>query len=327
MEATFDFIASFLFTAIRIATPLIYVAICAVISQQAGLLNMAAESMMLASALAGVIFSAISQNLFIGILGGATCSVLVTLILCFATFVMKVDLYLMSIAMNTALTGGTIYVLFLTTGMKSNSAATFNSLQMPAIEIPIIKDIPFIGDVISGHNGFTYIAVLMVFLVWFLIFRTKLGLRIRAVGKNPMAAESVGINPRRIYTLSFAIAGFVASFGGMFLSMGYQTFFAREMTGGRGFIGTSASTIAGGQPVGAALVALIFGMADAITNILKLYVSDANLIAAMPYMITVVLLLVMSKIRMERQKRKELARAAKLEEYELEDKNDSTTGG
>ena len=247
-------IEAFLFSALRISTPLMYVALCAVVSQQGGLLNMAAESMMLASALMGVIASALTQNLLVGILVGAACSVLITLFLCFATFVMKVDLYLMSIAMNTALMGGTIYVMWALTGSKANTAAYYASLQMPQIQIPILKDIPFLGAVLSGHNGFTYIGWLMIFAVWFLIFRTKLGLRIRSVGQNPQAAESVGINPRKIYTISFVIAGLIASFGGMFLSMGYQNMFIREMTGGKGFIGMAAATIANASPVAAALI-------------------------------------------------------------------------
>lgn len=141
-------IEAFLFSALRISTPLMYVALCAVVSQQGGLLNMAAESMMLASALMGVIASALTQNLLVGILVGAACSVLITLFLCFATFVMKVDLYLMSIAMNTALMGGTIYVMWALTGSKANTAAYYASLQMPQIQIPILKDIPFLGAVL-----------------------------------------------------------------------------------------------------------------------------------------------------------------------------------
>ena len=313
-------IEAFLFSALRISTPLMYVALCAVVSQQGGLLNMAAESMMLASALMGVIASALTQNLLVGILVGAACSVLITLFLCFATFVMKVDLYLMSIAMNTALMGGTIYVMWALTGSKANTAAYYASLQMPQIQIPILKDIPFLGAVLSGHNGFTYIGWLMIFAVWFLIFRTKLGLRIRSVGQNPQAAESVGINPRKIYTISFVIAGLIASFGGMFLSMGYQNMFIREMTGGKGFIGMAAATIANASPVAAALISVVFGLADAVTNYSKLYITDAQVLAAMPYLITVILLFVLSAIRQkmdEKRQRKRKLAALKMQEEHL----------
>lgn len=294
---TLEWISLFIFSTIRISTPILFVALCAVVSHKAGLLNLAAESMMLASALTGVIVSALSQNLWIGIFAGAAVSVLVALFLCFAAFIMKVDLYLMSIALNMAMSGATVFVMYLLTGVKSNTAATFKSLQMPNIHIPVIKDIPFIGSIVSGHNGFTYIAIVMIFLVWFLIYRTKLGLRMRVVGENPLAAEAVGINPRVIYTIAFSIAAFIASLGGMYLSMGYQNFFIRDITGGRGFIGMSASNIVNGNPFLSALMSLIFGLAEAVTNNIKIFIADQQLLSSLPYIITVVLIFVMSAIR------------------------------
>ena len=296
-------IASFLYSVIRISTPIMFVALCAVISEKAGLLNMAAESMMLMSALIGVIASAVTQSLGIGMLAGAASSVAVTLFLCFATFVMKVDLYLMSIAMNLALSGATVYIMYITTGAKSNTAATFASKVMPNLDIPLLKDIPFLGTLLSGHNGFTYIAWIMIVIVWFLLFKTKLGLRIRAIGQNPEAAESVGINPRLMYTLAFCIAAVIASFGGMYLSMGYQSFFIRDITGGRGFIGMSVSTIVNANPIAAGLLSIVFGLAEALTNYLKVYIADTHLLSAMPYMIMTILILILSAIRKKRQER------------------------
>lgn len=290
-------IQSFLFSTFRISTSIVFVALCATVSHQAGLTNMAAESMMLTAALAGVIGSAVTQNLFLGLLIGAACAVLITLFLCFAAFVMKVDLYLMSISLNMALAGATVYVMFVTTGQKANTAAYFNSLQVPAFRLPLIEKIPFLGPVLSGHNGFTYLAWLMVIVVWFLIYKTKFGLRMRAVGQNPKAAESVGVNPRTVYTISFMLAGLIASLGGMFLSMGYQSFFIRDMTGGKGFIGMAAATIAGASPLASAVIAYIFGFADAITNYSKLVITDAQFLAALPYIITVTLLLIFSALK------------------------------
>ncbi len=298
-----DLLIGFLFSVIRISTPLIYVAICSTISQQAGLLNMAAESMMLASALGGVVFSAMFQNVWVGIIMGALISVLITLILCFATFVMKVDLYLMSISMNMALTGGTVFVMYLLTGTKATTAGAINSLSLGDWQIPIIKDIPILGDIISGHNIFTYLAFVFAGLVWFLLFRTKLGLRMRAVGQNPTAAESVGINPRKTYTIAFCIAAFVGSFGGMFLSMGYQNFFIRNITAGRGFVGLAAATIANAQPVASALISLIFGVAYSVTNYLKPYITDQYLLTSLPFILVVILYLVMAFWRTKQEDR------------------------
>lgn len=312
-----EFVQSFLFSIIRISTPLIFVAICSTISQQAGLLNMAAESMMLASSLGGVLFSAMFQNLWLGIFGGAMVSVAITLFLCFATFVMKVDLYLMSISMNMALLGGTVFVMYLVTGTKANTGSV-PSLSMPAWNIPLIEKIPFIGPILSGQNGFTYIALIMTVLVWFLLFKTKVGLRIRAVGQNPKAAESVGVNPRRIQTLAFVMAGFVGAFGGMYLSMGYQNLFARDITFGRGFIGLAASTIANAQPFGAALMSFVFGIAYAVTNYLKPYIVDQYFLSALPFILTTAIYLIMAGWRTTQNTRLLKKNRKKLATMELE---------
>lgn len=298
-----DFIVDFLSAVIRISTPIIFVAICSTISSQAGLLNMAGESMMLASSLTGVIFSALFQNVWLGILCGMLMSIIITLILCFASFVMKVDLYLMSISMNMALGGGVIFVMWVLTGTKANTAGAINSLALGNLDIPIIKYIPIIGEIISGQNIFTYMALIMTVLVWFLLFRTKLGLRMRAVGQNPDAAESVGVNVKVIYTIAFMIAAAVGSFGGMYLSMGYQNFFSKGITASRGFVGMAAATIANAQPIGAMLMSFIFGLAYSTTNYLQIYIHDSYLLMSVPFVLATVFYLIMSAYRSRSEER------------------------
>ena len=293
----FDLIIDFINSVIRMATPLIFVAICSNLSEQAGLLNMASESMMLSAALGGVMISAFFQNAWLGVLGGAGVAVLITLLLCFAAFVMKVDLYLMSISLNMALTAGTVFFMYIATGSKATTAGAIQSKSLGDLHIPFIEDIPILGDIISGQNIFTYLAIIFTILVWVLLFKTKLGLRMRAVGQNPLAAESVGINPRVIYTVAFAIAGFVAAFGGMYLSMGYQSFFARNLTAGRGFVGLAASSIANAQPILSAVIALLFGIAYASTNYLKPFIADQYMLTSVPFVLIIILYFVMAGYR------------------------------
>ena len=264
-----EFVANFFYSLIRISTPIIFVGICSTLSAQSGLLNMAGESMMLVASLAGVIFSALFQNVWLGILGGVLCAMAITLFICFAAFYMKVDLYLMSISMNMAMGGGVIFVMWLLTDTKANTAGSIPSLALGNLDIPIIKDIPFIGTILSGHNIFTYIAFIMTAVVWFLLYKTKLGLRMRAIGQNPQAAESLGVNSKRIYTIAFLIAAAVGALGGMYLSMGYQNFFSKGLTANRGFIGMAASTTGNNQPLGALIMSIVFGLAYAVSNYLQ----------------------------------------------------------
>ena len=291
-------ILRFLAAVIRVSTPLILGALAASVTRKAGLLNLAIESMMLSSALAGVLVSGFTQSLFWGLMAGFGAAIAITMVISYAAFVLKCDLYLTSIAMNTALVGGTVFIMFLVTGQKSNTSGTIASKVVGNLNIPIIKDIPILGDLLSGHNIFTYIAFLMIFLVWFLLYKTKIGLRIRSVGENPQAAESVGISPRKIYFLSFGLSGFIAAMGGMYMAMGYLSWFARDMIAGRGMISMSAMNIASGEPVTAALAAMMFGTADALSNYMQMGTFPSELISMFPYVCTVVLLVLISFIRM-----------------------------
>ena len=310
-------ITSFIFTAIRVATPLIYGALAVCITKQAGLLNMATESMMLSGALCGVLASGYTQSLVLGVLGGMVGGILIGLLISYAAFVCKTDLWMTCIAVNTALVGGTILVMYMITGQKTNTLGYIPSLVMPAVEIPLIKDIPVIGPILSGHNLFTYLSLVLLAAEWFLLYRTKIGLRIRAVGQNPQAAESVGIAPRKLYFISFIFSGIFASLGGMFMSMGYLQWFARDMMAGRGHIAMSAATIAGGNPVTAFLVAIIFGFSDATANYLQLATIPAEFSYMFPYITTIIILVVLMLAKQKKAKdlrKKQVLEAQRQEE-------------
>jgi simple sugar transport system permease protein len=305
---TMEFIASFLFAIIRVSTPLLFGAMAAVVTRKAGLLNLAIESMMLASALAGVLCNGLSGSLLVGILGGCAAAVLITLIVSYSAFVLKSDLYLVSIAMNTALVGGTVFVMYIVTGQKANTASFVNVKPFGTVNIPLLKDIPFLGQVLSGHNIMTYVAIFCVFMMWFFIYKTKIGLRIRSVGENPQAAESVGISPTRIYFLAFILSGVMASLGGMYMSMGYLRWFARDMMAGRGLISMSAMNIANGDPLGSALAAMMFGAADALSNYMQLTSTPSELVSMFPFVSTVVLLVIISFIRIVKHRYETMAK-------------------
>ena len=281
------FSADFVSAVIRMATPLIFVGMAAVIGAKADVLCIAYEAMMLFAALGGVIGSAYSQNLLIGMICGLASGMVIVSI--FAYFVLYLDTkpLLTGLALNTLGTGGTVYVVFLLTGMKLDTSA-LASLRFPTINIPVLKDIPVIGDLISGHNLLSYVAFLTVFLVWYFVFKTKLGLRIRAVGENPAAATSVGINVNRTKFIALLISGLIASMGGLFMSMGYMPYFTNNMTAGRGFIGIAAQNLGRGNPLLTMVYTLIFGSAMAFGNIAQSFRLPSQIAAMMPYLITLI---------------------------------------
>lgn len=307
---TLDWVATFLYSIIRFSTPIIFAALAAAVCKKTGLLNMAIESMMLCAALAGVLVSGFTQSALLGLLAAMVMGALIGLIISYASFVGSADLYLTNIALNLAAAGGTVFVLFLFTGTKSNSAAVIKSLSLPTINIPLIEKIPFLGKVISGHNILTYLAFLAVFLVWVLIYKTRLGLRMRSVSENPDAASSVGISVKKICFISFTISGAIAGIGGAFMSMGYVQLFSRDMVAGRGYIGLAASNMANGSPLGAMLASLLFGTSNAAANTVQTVFSNAptDFVLMIPYAVTILGIVTISIITEVRKRKKVLGK-------------------
>lgn len=298
-----DWIA-FLADAIKMGTPLIFAALAALINRQAGMFNMGIEGIMLNSALGAVWGAHAAGNLWFGLLIGVLVGFISAMIIGFANLSGKTDLYLTCIAFNLMSSGGTVFVMYLLTGEKSTTSGAFRSYQIPNLDIPLIKDIPFIGRIISGQSILTYIAIIVTFLVWMLLYRTRTGLRIRSVGENPKAAESVGISVKKVSYISFAIAGLLAGFGGAYLSMSWVTFFMKNMVNGRGYIGLSAQNMANGNPLGSAIVSLLFGASDSFATTLKSQTNfPTEFLEMVPYLVTVLAIMVTSLWRIHKQRR------------------------
>ena len=293
-----DWVA-FIADAIRMATPLVFAALAALITRQAGMFNMGVEGMILCAALGSVVFAHFGGSVWIGLLGGILIGLVTGMIIAFSSLTGKTDLYLTCIAFNLMAAGGTVFVMYLLTGDKSSTAGSLRSYQLPNFDIPLIKDIPVLGRIISGQSLLTYLAVLSVFLVWFLLKKTRIGLRIRAVGENPSAAESVGISVPKIGYISFAFCGVFAGLSGAFLSMSWVTFFMKNMVNGRGYIGLSAQNMAG-----SALASLLFGFADSLSITLKNQTTfPTEFLNMIPYLATILAIIVTSIIAINKKRR------------------------
>lgn len=281
------FTLEFLASIIRMSTPILFVAMAAVVGAKANILCIGYEAMMLFAALGGVIGSAYTNSLLIGTIVGVLSGVLIALI--FGYFVLYLDTtpLLAGLALNTFGSAGTVFIVFLLTGRKLDTSV-LSSLRFPNVNIPIVKDIPVIGQILSGHNLLSYLAVLTVFLVYYLIFKTKLGLQIRAVGENPEAASSAGIDVKKIKLVAILISGVIASFGGMYLSMAHLPYFVTNITAGRGFIGIAAQNLSGGSPIGTTIATLIFGISMALGNLAQSFRLPSQFASALPYIMTIV---------------------------------------
>lgn len=285
------FSSLFIASIIRIGTPLIFASAGGLVTELTGAANIALEGIMLAAAFTGVIVSHFTGNAFMGMLGGMFVGMGVGLLLGFFHLYFKTNAILAGIAVNVMCAGATVFLLVSFTGEKGNSSSLTSSV-LPSIDIPLIKSIPFFNVVLSGHNLLTYLSFLAAFLVYILLFKTKLGRHLRAVGENAEAAASVGINVDKMKYIAYGISGLVASLGGVNLSMGYLSIFQRDMTAGRGFIALAAIFLGGKRPMGVLLAALFFGFADALANQIGSLGLPPQWIQMIPYVATILALVV-----------------------------------
>ena len=276
----------FIFMWIRVATPIIFASLGAAVCTRAGVVNLGLEGIMLISALAGVLGSAFGQSLWWGAAAGMLAVAGVSVLFAYFHLVLKANNVLCGTAVNTMATGLTVFVLQLATGEKGSSSA-LKSFAFPDVEIPFISDIPVIGSILSGHNALTYFALFMVAVVWFFLYKTPMGLRMRAVGENPQAASSVGQDVIKIQFLAIILCGFLAGLGGMYLSMGYLNMFVRDMVAGRGFISLAACSMGQATPVGALLSSMIFAFFDGLSNILQVLKIPSEFVQMLPYLATI----------------------------------------
>lgn len=314
------FQSEFLFSVIRITAPILFAALGAAIAERAGLTNMGLEGMMMISALFGTLTSYWTQSWVIGVLCALLVGLVLSLMVGFFALKLKTDIILAGIAVNMLGSGGTIFLLYMFTGMRGNTGALVSeNILIPTVNIPLIQDIPVLGDILSGHSVLTYLAFLFVFLMWVLLYKTPVGLSIRAVGENEHAAESVGIKVRRIQYTALAISGSLAGLGGAFMSMYYSQGWNSGMVAGRGFIALAAQAMGQGEPVGTMLSSLLFGLAQALrTKVSALQGASSYLVSVIPYVATVLGLVIYAAATIRRVKKARRTKhvAAPVEEKE-----------
>ena len=295
------FSADFLNSVFRVTTPILLCALGSVFTSNAGITNLAVEGTMTMAALAGVVVSAFTQSAVIGLIGAVIIGVAFSLIFAFCVLKLKTNDIITGIALNLLAAGLATFLLFLITGEKGVSTK-LDSLALPIINIPLIKDIPILGTILSGHNVLTYFTILLLFVVSVLLYRTKLGIRIRAVGIDTNTVSSVGINVFKTQLAAIILCGVCASLGGAYLSMGYMSMFTSNMVAGRGYIAIAAEAMGGGTPFGTALSSLIFGIFDALSNVMQSLRIPSELIQCVPYAATIIGFVLFSLRKLRRQK-------------------------
>ncbi|HEX3044613.1 MAG TPA: ABC transporter permease [Bacillota bacterium] len=286
----FGIIGFIIASTLRAATPLAFAALGGVFSERSGVVNIGLEGIMLFGAFFGMLGSYFTGNPWVGVLYGAVSGGLVALIHAFVCIEFQANQVVSGVAVNMLAASGTALLLqkFFHTIGQSNSVTKIADWQLP-----VLKDLPFLGDAIGKLNPLVYLSIILVILSHLLLSKTATGLRIRSVGENPETAATVGISVRKIRYFSVTLGGFLGGLGGAYLSLGALDLFKENMTAGRGFIALAAMISGKWNPVGAYLACLLFGFAEALEGQFQILGLDVpkQFLHMLPYVLTILLIL------------------------------------
>jgi len=271
-----------------LAIPLIMGGMAGIMSERVGVVNIAIEGQLLTGAFVSSVVGTITGNLYLGMVSAMIAAALVSTVLASLAIKYLVDQIIIGVLLNVLVIGVTN---FLHSAWLNNDSAHLNFPgTFDKIAIPLLSEIPIVGQVLFNNRITVYLMFLIVPVLWYVLFRTKLGLRARAVGENPLAADTVGINVARTRFWWVTLGGMVAGLGGAALTIGNVGSFGREMSGGQGFIALAVVILGRWQPIYVTLSALLFGF----TIILRVWANQVSpgipvdFITMVPYLVTLV---------------------------------------
>ena len=273
---------------LRMATPLVYASLGGLFSERAGIVNIALEGMMLTGAFSGVLATYGTGNPWVGVIASILVGGLLGLLHWLLTVKFAGNQIVSGTGINLFALGFTAYMSQVVWGSRGAS----QSVQgLGTISVPLLADIPIVGEIIGKQTPLVYLALIVVVLSYIVLFKTPGGLRIRAVGETPAAADTAGVNVYKTKYLCLMVSGMLAGLGGAFLSLGHLSLFVFGMTGGRGFIALAAMILGGWTPFGALGASLLFGFADALQMRLQsVGVLPSQIVLIIPYVLTVLVL-------------------------------------
>ena len=268
------------------SVPIAFGALAGVLCERSGVVNIAIEGMLLSAAFSSAVAASITDSLWVGLLIGALTGGLVAWLLAIFSIRYRVDQIVGGTVINIGALGLTSYLAsdFLERNPDLNDPGRFTNIR-----IPLLADIPVLGPVLFNNNIFVYFMYAFVVLIFFGLFYTRWGLRVRAVGEHPRAADTVGIRVLFTRYRNVILGGIVAGVGGAYFTLGAVGSFREGMTGGRGFIALAAMIVGRWNPIGALAAALLFGFADSLQvklNILGVGIPPEFLGMA-PYLVTI----------------------------------------
>lgn len=272
---------------LTLAVPLIFGSMSGLLCERSGVVNIAIEGQLLFGAFAAAIAGSVTHNAWVGLLAAMVGAMLVSLILASFSIKYLVNQVIVGIVINVLVSGLTG---FLYSTVLSRSDVGLNApAHLPSFAIPVLSKIPVIGPVLFDQSVIVYLMYVVVFLIWFGLSKTRWGLRTRAVGEHPKAADTLGVSVNRLRFLNVLLAGAVAGLGGAFFTLVSVSSFNKDMTAGQGYIALAALIFGRWRPFGALFAALLFGFATNLQSVLSLLGTTvpSQFLAMLPYVVTI----------------------------------------
>lgn len=276
-------------SAVMLAVPITLGSFSGILSERAGVVNIAIEGMMLMAAMVGGLVGSVTDSLLIGLLAAIAASILMALVHAWLSITYRINQIISGTVINIFATGFTSFISakFLQVYQDLNSTPIF-----PRWPIPGLADIPLIGPIFFNTNLFVYAMIIFMIIMQVALFYTKWGLRMRSVGEHPKAADTLGINVFRTRYMAVILSGAMAGIAGAYFTLGSVGRFDEMMTAGRGYIGLAAMIFGNWNPIGAFGAGLLFGMADSMASKLSILGSTIppEFMAMAPYIVTMIVL-------------------------------------
>lgn len=303
MDLNLIFDYTLIYATIRAATPILFAALAAVITQQGDITNIGTEGIMLTSAFVAVLVSFYTGSWLLAIIIAIVAGILTALIMAVAHIKYDADITAIGTAIN-------IFALAITKfGIKQflGTTGSFTSpdiVGIPRLNIPFLQSNKYLNGIFNNWSLMEIFGIVMVLFLTFLLYRTVWGLRLRSVGRFPMAAETAGIKVNRMKYQVMIISGVLGGMAGAHLSIGYSQMFIENMTNGRGFMGVAAMFFGGANPILAWIGSLLFGFVDSVGGRLQAYGWPSQFVLMLPYIITVAVLAVSLWRKAKREEKK-----------------------
>lgn len=304
MNVSINYLASVFNSTIRYMTPILLVALCAGVCSKVKVFNIALEGTLLMSAFFAFLTQYFTRNIYMAVLVAILVGMVMTFIMSFCIVKLHGQSMVVGMALNTFALGCTTFllsVIFHTKGVVSDPTLK----GLPKVALPIIKDLPVLGTMFSSLTAVDYLAFVLAILMYIIMYKTVIGFRLRAIGINDHAANSLGINVPKYQIIATTLSGGMIGLAGCLLSLGSVTLFIQNISSARGYVALAANNLCQGHPLGALLSSALFGFTTALSYVLQNTAAKQQLLNCIPYISTIAAMAIFNVIARRR------ARAAK----------------